>query len=358
MADNSELAAVQQQAGGRYEPDQTGLDVAVDFGNPHAEYARAQSEAAVFDLSSRAQIELTGRDRQKFLHNFCTNDIRVLTPGRGCEAFVTNVQGKVLGYVFAFAGEDALWLDSVAGSEERIVQHLDKYLITEDVEFRSCTADWGELLATGPDAAERLGRLGLDVSPLPPFGHFPVHVDDLAVTVRRVDLLGTPGYLLGASRDHLAELWQRLVQQGVAPCGSAAFHVLRIEAGMPNYGLDISDANLAQEVGRTAQAISFTKGCYLGQEPIARIDALGHVNQELRGLRLEGGPVPIPGSPIVAAGSPREIGRVTSSALSYSRDLPVALAYLRRNYTSPGAQVLVQTAGGEIPATVFWKAQP
>jgi folate-binding protein YgfZ len=187
---------------------------------------------------------------------------------------------------------------------------------------------------------------------LPPFGHLPSDALGYRLFVRRVDLLGAPGYLLSVPRQGLVELWQTLRSAGVSPGGSAAFHALRIEARMPLYGKDISDDNLAQEVGRTQQAISFKKGCYLGQEPIARLDALGHVNRELCGLRIESEHVPPPGT-VVSADGQNEIGRITSSALSYADHRAVALAYLRAGHTRPGTAVRLQLTDATVVGTVF-----
>lgn len=329
-----------------------------DFGDPRAEYAAARTSAALFDLSDRAEIELTGKDRAKFLHNFCTNDILGLSPGSGCEAFLTNVQGRVLAHVFVFAGDDALRLESVPGSAERIIAHLSRYQINEAVEFRDRTPERGPLFLTGPEAVAALSRAGIDASGLAPLQHASSNACGFAAHIRRNDLLGTPGFLLSATRDRLPNLWQKLSAAGAQPAGTAAFHSLRIEAGTPLYDQDITDANLAPEVGRNAQAINYKKGCYLGQEPIARIDALGHVNQELRRIRLEkvSGTfsVPAPGSEVVSPDADqRSIGHVTSSALSYSNDHAVALAYVRRNFNAPGSQVKIRVGNDAVAGIIF-----
>ena len=130
--------------------------------------------ARLFDLSDRTQIEITGRDRVKFLHSFCTNDIKKLQPGQGCEAFVTNVNGKVLGHIFVFAERDSLWFESVASSAATLLPHLDRYLITEDVRFADRSAEFAELLLVGPQSTELLERLGLIVAALPRYGHLAI----------------------------------------------------------------------------------------------------------------------------------------------------------------------------------------
>jgi folate-binding protein YgfZ len=352
------LVKVQRQAGAVFAVDQTGRESPQHFGNARAEYEAAVGGTALFDLSSRGHIELTGRDRLKLLHNFCTNDVRSLTPGKGCEAFLTTVQGKVLAHVLVFCGEDSLWLDTTGGTEERIAEHLNKYIITEDVEVHIRTPEFGELfgvVATAggltPTEATMLGVPAGSV--MERCDHFTREVGGSPFSMRRFDFWNTPGFLICAPYERLASFWSMAMELGVKPAGWQAFHARRIEAVFPWYGLDASDANLAQEVGRTAEAISFTKGCYLGQEPIARIYAMGHVNQELRGIRLEAGPLPPPGSVIVVPGDIREAGRVTSSVISPQSGLPVALAYLKRNYTTSGTRLNVRVEGAEVPGTVF-----
>lgn len=351
------LHDVQQSADAVFADSAAVAPRAVHFGDPRVEYEAATSAAALFDLSDRSQIEVTGGDRVTFLHNFCTNDVKKLQAGEGGEAFVTNVKGRILAHVFVFATDQALWIETVANAEETLLAHLDRYLITEDVELHGRTAELGELFVSGKQASQALNNNGIDVPDLGPYGHTSAQPGEFPVVVRRVDLLGAPGYLVSVARAYVATLWEQLHEAGAQPAGSAAFHPLRIEAGMPLYGVDLSEDNLAQEAARNSQAISFTKGCYLGQEPIARIDALGHVNRELRGLQLSSGKPPEPGAPVFTGDDSQEIGHVTSSALSYSDDRPVALALLRSNWTAPGTEVTVKCGDEPVRATVFWPAR-
>jgi folate-binding protein YgfZ len=166
-------------------------------------------------------------------------------------------------------------------------------------------------------------------------------------------LLGQPGVFLATARTQLARLWRELIAASVYPAGAAAFHACRIEAGFPLYGIDLSENNLAQEAARTDIAISFTKGCYLGQEPIVRIDALGHVNREVRGLRLESAPTPEPGDAVLSDQG-REVGVITSSALVPGEDRPIALGLLRSSHATPGTEVRVRIGDTQIGASVFW----
>lgn len=319
------------------------------------DYEAARQGAALFEIPSAIHLTLAGKDRQKFLHNFCTNDVRGLTTGTGCEAFITNVQGKVLGHVFIHALPDALWLTGIAGNSEKLLAHLSRYQITEDVEFADRSATVSTQFVVGPLARDLVAGLLTGDSPQNDLEAVEFSFHGSTVGLFRNDLLGVPGYILVAAHEVASDLRNELIAGSARPAGSEAFEAMRIEAGFPLYGIDISDANLAQEVARTGRAISFTKGCYLGQEPIARIDALGHVNQELRGIQLVADPVPAAGSEVVTTDDPkRVIGRVTSAALSSADDRPVALALVRRGFESPGQPVAVRTGDVPVAGQVFW----
>ena len=302
--------------------------------------------ARLFDVSTRTQIEVTGRDRVKFLHSFCTNDIKKLQPGQGCEAFVTNVNGKVLGHIFVFAERESLWLESVEGSAATLLPHLDRYVITEDVQFTDRSAEFAELLLVGPAATELLERFGLSVSALSRYGHLSHGSDALPLrSVRRVDWFDSPTWLLSMPAAQRDEVQRTLTQAGAQFATEDEFHSLRIAAGFPLYGIDITEDNLAQEVNRTALAISFAKGCYLGQEPIARIDAIGHVNRQLCRLEISSGPLPAPGTPILDKPAPdgKTIGTITSSNWKQcGDDKPLALAYLRSGFAKTGTSIFVE----------------
>jgi tRNA-modifying protein YgfZ len=325
------------------------------FGSPRDEYLAATSRAAVFDLTGRTLIELSGADRARFLHSFCTNDIKRLSAGQGCEAFVTNVKGKLIGHVWVDVLDSVVWLDADAGVAERLVPHLERYVVNEDVTIADRSTEWSELLVVGPEAAGLLVQRGIDVAGLGNLEHRAGELAGVRVHVRRFDVGPHHGYTVFVKPARLAECWNGLLGAGVRAAGSDVWTALRIEAGLPLFGVDISDDNLAQEVGRTRTAISFTKGCYLGQEPIARLDALGHVNRELRSLRLDGVDLPERGSRVFADSSgSATVGTVTSSAFSFATNGPVAMALLRSNSSACGKQVFVE---GNPPraATVFWQ---
>jgi len=309
-----------------------------------------------FNLSDRSQLELTGNDRARFLHGFCTNDIKGLQPGGGCEAFVCNVQGKVLGHIFVFCTESALWIDTVPGQEDGLFAHLDRYLINENVQIHKRTTEFGEIyvdLESAADIARLLGIADADEAfPAALLSHVTLTYEGSMIHIRRVDWLGEPGWLISGPQAVLDQLLSTFPE----PLAEN-WDALRIAAGFPHYGRDITSENLAQEVNRTARAISFKKGCYLGQEPIARIDALGHVNRELHRLEIIGSAVPAAGTPLLDPQAGTQVGVITSAAAK-SAGMVVALGYLRTKFCSAGSQVAISINSGSATATVLADLPP
>ena len=302
------------------------------------------NSVTVYDLSDRTQIELIGADRAKFLHGFCTNDIKSLQPRQGCEALLTNIKGRVLGHLFVFAGAQSLWLDTVPGQETAIISHLDRYVIREDVQLIGRSEERGELFVSGTHAAQLL----VLEEGLAPYGSVAREAFGNAFEIRRVDMLGQPGFLLSISRTALEFTRSNLLAVGCLNGSPEQFETRRIEAGFPAYGRDITDDNLAQEIARTKQCISFTKGCYLGQEPIARLDAMGHTNRELRRIVFEPRAKPAVGAVIHSAETDDEAGVITSVApLANAIGQIPALAYLKTKFGQPDTRIRI--TGADLP---------
>lgn len=302
-----------------------------------AEYEALRRGAGLVDLAGRTLAELTGGDRATFLHNLCTGDIRRLEAGEGCEAFVTSVQGKVLEYLSVFAGAESLTVETVPGQAERLLTHFDRYIIREDVQLHDRSDEWHQWLLGGAQAAGLLAPLAQNPLPEGRLAHAPSILSGVPAVVRRVDWTGPECFLLQTSAADAGPLGERLLAAGAVSCGAEALETARIEAGTPWYGRDIDETNLPQEVARDDRAISFTKGCYLGQETVARIDALGHVNKTLCGLRFAGSEVPPPGLEI--NGLEKLLAVVTSATWSPALDAPLALAYVRRGHNEVGKRL-------------------
>jgi folate-binding protein YgfZ len=230
--------------------------------------------------------------------------------------------------------------------------HLQRYVLGDDVQLHTRSDQFGELFLSGPNSAAILARCADCLATLGKSEHATTKIGSSAGVVRRVDWFQQPGFLISTDRKLLAELWRELTDQGAQPGGAQAFHALRIEAGFPLYGLDLSGDNLAHEAARTAAAISFTKGCYLGQEPIARLESLGHVNRQLCRLQVES----TPASPADPAVRDREgdsnVGAVTSWVPIPGADRAVALAMLRTTHSIAGTKLWIATGSDQVAATV------
>jgi folate-binding protein YgfZ len=309
------------------------------------QYAALTGGAGFVELTDRTLIEVAGADAAGLLHSFTTNDIKKLPAGRGCEAFVTSPQGKTLGHVLIFRGEKLLLISTTPGQGAALIGHLERYVISEDVTLRDVSAERTTLLVAGAQAAEILQKATGIEPPADLLGWKEITLASEAAALACVEYCGSPSYFLFVAAAGVSAATSALVEAGATPCDVAAAEMARIEAGIPLFGRDITDDNLPQEIGRDARAISFTKGCYLGQETIARIDALGHVNRVLVGLRFFGDAVPPPGTPLAVDG--KEVGRVTSAAWSPKWSDPLAIALVRRAQAKPATE-LASPAGNAI----------
>ena len=306
------------------------------------QYAALQEYAGYVDVGDRTQILVTGADRQRFLHGFCTNDVKRLVPGSGCEAFLTSAKGKLIGHVFVFCGASDLTLEASPGQGEAIVRHLDRYVIREDVQFHDLQSRACEFFLAGPRAENALADLAGGEVPSGMLAHQTGQIAEVPVAIRRVPLAVVPAFLLSCPRERAEELRRRLDAARIRACGPEVFDIARVEAGFPLFGRDINEDCLPQEVNRDAVAISLQKGCYLGQETVARIDALGHVNRKRVGLRWLGADPLQPGQELHVGGQPA--GRVTSVVWSPRQQASLALAQLRTGFAQGGRRL--ETAAG------------
>lgn len=316
------------------------MDIPKEFGDPQAEYRAAREHAALFDLSDRGKIELAGKEALLFLNNLCTNDVKNLALGMACEAFLCTAKAKVVAHIFvSHYSRDVLLLDFEPGQTEKVFNHLNHYLISEQVEITDRGSELAVIHLCGPKAHAVLEKVWEK-----PLGDLPpLHLClESYILIRRNDPLGLPGYDLFYPPEKGTEVWEMLISTGGAePAGSDAWEMLRIEAGTPVYGKDIDENRSVMEVGRTTQAICYTKGCFLGQEPIVMARDRGHVNRTLVGIKIAGGGAAASGTPLFRGGA--EVGQVTSSVVSF-RFGPIALAYLKRGHQEPGISVELDPA--------------
>jgi folate-binding protein YgfZ len=315
----------------------------------------------LIDRADRLRVDVTGPDRAKFLHNLTTNEVKRLAAGRGCEAFVTSPQGKTIGYVVLHASEDRILVRSDPAGLELAMPHLRKYGIFDDVAIDDRSDETFELHLVGADCEGLVRRAGGEVPDGSAYAHIAGMMSGRPVRVIRESPAGSPGLtVIGDRADAgavVAALRGAAGEGGLAELQPSAFEALRVEAGTPVFGKDVTEKNLPQEFARDDRAISFVKGCYLGQETVARIDALGHVNQVLKGLTFEpGSECPAPGSHLESDG--KRVGVITSAAVSPWRGHPVALGMIRTSHAAAGTTLRLAGAGESTPVVATVRDLP
>jgi len=268
-------------------------------------YRALRHGAAWLDLTSRGRIIARGRDRARLLHNLTSNDIKKMTPGTGCYAFLLSPQGRIQADLCLYCFDDHFLLDTEPELREKVYQLIKRYIIADQVELEDISSQTACIGLEGPSAASMIE------GPAEDYGHMPWK----AGTAARVTATGQPGYRIFCPASAAAETIAALESAGAVPATADDARIVRIENGRPRYGEDITDTSLPQET-QQMHAVSFTKGCYLGQEIVERIRARGHVNRKLMRLELEGGQAPAD-------------AEVTSTVVSPESGKTVALAYVR-----------------------------
>ena len=325
-------------------------DLPIDYGDAAGEYAAASRTVALVDRGNWGVLEVTGRDRATFLHALLSNEIKALVPGQGCAAALLDAHGKVQVVLFVWVLEDRIRLVMPRGLTEKIAQALDHYLFAEKVSLRDASDETLFLMLVGPEAPATIERLA-GVRPLePPWSHVSAPLD--GIPVRLATGGGETGGLevwVSCAAAQGPRVWDALVGGGAGPIGVTAYESLRIEAGTPLFGHDVDESALLPEIPHE-RLVSYTKGCYPGQEVVVRIRDRGHVNRRLTGLVLEGDVVPPHGADVLADGA--AVGRVTSATWSLGLGRPIALGFVRREHAEPGRAVAVRVGERTVAARI------
>lgn len=327
----------------------TDQDVAVHRGDPLAEQRAMSRAAAVVDRSHRGVIAVTGPERLNWLHLLLTQHVSELPPDTGTEALVLDINGRVLHHMVVAHTADTVFLDTEPGDVPELLDYLRKMVFWSKVEPRDATAELAVLSVVGPDTPEVLAAVGV---PVPERPHGVLALPDGGV-VRRMDWPGTDAADLLVPRDAQAAWWERLTAAGARAAGTVAFEALRVEALRPRLHVDTDDRTIPHEVGWIGSAVHLTKGCYRGQETVARVANLGRPPRRLVLLHLDGGDetLPVPGDPVLRDG--RAVGRVGTVVLHHELG-PVALALVKRN-VPVDAEL---TAGADTPAAIDPESAP
>ncbi len=294
----------------------------------------------MLERRDRAHLTLRGPDALEYLQGQVTNDIEALAPGEGCYAALLNPKGRILADMRVLViSPQELWLDLEGVAHDTALRELTMYKIGRQVEILDAGADRAVLSVIGPRAWEVLERAGIaDGSPPVPEHAWVRGRGDAVVAATDVgcDLIAAPS--------DVASLAEALTGAGAEPVSTGAAELVRIEQGRPRYGVDMSEENLPGEAGIVERAVSFTKGCYVGQEPVARMFHKGHPNRHLRVLKLS---APVETETPVAAGG-KEVGRITTAGVSPTHG-PIALAILRRE-VEPGDEVTAGSVTAKVVA--------
>ncbi|MGH7953064.1 MAG: YgfZ/GcvT domain-containing protein [Limisphaerales bacterium] len=358
------------------------MEIVKDHGDWLAEYKALRENAGVLDLSFRSRICLVGNDRVRFLHGQVTNDVKKLSVGEGCYAAITTAKGKMESDLNIFNLPDELLLDFEPGLTEKIARRLEKFIVADDVQIVDAAPHYGLLSVQGPEAENVVRSLNL-FPEIPAQQLGSVKISDaafgeiyLANNSRLLNFCRsrgnetqiekkskTPhgisynsGFDLFVPNNSLVAVADKLITAAKSFDGRAAgwmaFEIARIENGIPRFGADMNETNLPLECGIENRAISFNKGCYIGQEIINRVHSFGHVTRELRGLRLADDLKILPQKNDKLFRDGKEIGCITSAVKSPVLNANIALGYVRREANQIGNELKLRTATGESSARI------
>src|SRR6266702_2226431 len=320
--------------------------IPLSYTNPVEEYWAIRNHSGMADLSHLGLLQATGKDRLSFLNGLLTNEILKMNDGRGVRSALLNTKARVLADLYLYAREDDLLIDTGDVRGAIVKEILDRFIITEDVQVKDITSGFVHLTLQGRQAAENAGALfGVAFADMKSLQHKMLGPSMIA----NRDRTGQSGYDLIIPNDEAEGVWQSFLLKGVTPVGLDALEILRLEAGYPRYGVDVDQNIIILEAGYK-DAISFNKGCYLGQEVVARATHIGRVNKNLVQFQTQSDQVPRPTSKLQASG--KEAGYVTSAAFSPGLKAVVGLAYAQRDFAQEGTKLAVESAHGPLPAVV------
>ena len=336
-----------------------GAELVTDYGDPLAEYHALHDTTGVLDFSFRSRICLTGADRVRFLHGQVTNDVKKLGVGTGCYSALTAAKGKMQSDLNIFCLQDELLLDFEPGLTTTVTQRLEKYIVADDVQVVEVAPHYGLLSVQGAKAEAVVVALGLFTEvPTVPLNSTKISSAALGeIYLMRHARLGASGFDLYVPTAALGAVADQLIaaakSMGGCACGWSAFENARIEAGVPRFGADMDATHLASECDIEARAISYTKGCYIGQEVLNRIHSVGHVNRELRQLSFASELRTPPACGEKLFQGDKEVGQITSAAFSPRQNCVVALGYVRREANAAGTKLAWRTDSGVSVVTVW-----
>ena len=323
------------------------------YGELGEEIVAARQSVVFFDTNFRGFLSLAGSDRARYLNAVTTADIKNLGEGRGNVGLLLNPKGHILAELETYALAETLLLVTHASVLERTQETLERFIIMDDCVIEDLSARLGSLAVEGPGAVavmESLCGVKADSLPAEPWAHIAVHVGGADCRLVRRSFYSDAGFEIFAELGQLGAIWRTAAElvkaQGGRPLGYDALNVLRLEAGIPWFGYDFDDRVLPQEAGVELTHISYTKGCYTGQEIVERVRSRGHVNRKRTMLIFRGAEIPAAGTILMAAEA--EAGVVTSAAFSPERGGGIGMGFVRREQSEPGARMTWAGGSAEV----------
>lgn len=356
---HSLLHSQQAQLGATFE-EMAGWEVPAHYGDAAAEHRAVRQAVGVADLSHRGKIRVTGDDRVKWLQNIISNDILPLKPGQGLYSSLLTHKGKMLSYFRLYMQNDAVTVEDVGEIGETTFQALRKFLLYgTKAKMENCAESWGLLLISGPKSAQVIqSAFGVDVAPLKPVHFVTAQIGGSQALVIRTEETGEIDIEILLPIAGLSTAWSAVLEAGakfgITPIGTHALEVLRMEAGIPKAGPDLNEEIVPPEAGLEGKAFSLSKGCYPGQEVVARMDAYGSVRRHLVGLVIQDAVVPPKGSKLFAGD--RAVGWVSSAVHSPQLNKVIAFGFPLRDFSAPDTALSIEIDGKKYDATV--KALP
>lgn len=326
-----------------------------------AEYRAARESVALIDKNYRAYLRFTGPDRVRYLNAILTNNIKDLASGHGIVSLFLNPQGRIQAEIETYAEAESLFCVSYAMIRETLVPALDKFIIMDDVTLTDETDKYGTLALEGPRAAEVVKRLtSIDPANLCELAFQETSVAGISCSLTKRSPDGVAGAEFLVAREELPHLWQRLREEVAAadgrPAGYLALNALRLEQGVPWFGYDFGDKQIPHEAGLEHSHISYTKGCYTGQEIVERVRSRGQVNRVRVLVKFDSNAPPAPGTPLMADG--REAGLVTRAAFSPTLQTAIGMAYVRREKSAVGSKLFCGSSTVTVITSPLSDSQP
>ena len=319
--------------------------IPLSYKSPVDEYWDSRNHVGLSDISHLGLLQVTGRDKLSFLNGLLTNELLKLGSGDGAHSALLNTKARVLADLYIYVRDEDLIIDTGDLQGIKVKDILDRFIITEDVQIKDIGSQFVHLTLQGPEALDQVRALLGSTLEFQPLQHKMIGP---TMIINR-DRTGQSGYDLMAPNDEAEAVWQGLLLKGVTPVGQDALEILRLEAGHLRYGIDVDENIIILEAG-FKDAISFTKGCYMGQEVVARATHIGRVNKNLVQFRSETKLTPLRNSKFSSDG--KEAGHVTSAAFSPGLKAVVGLGYAQRDFAREGTKLNVESDQGPLPTVI------